>query len=173
MDEINIVLVNLPASVKGCVLPEADGSYTVYINAIYNQEQRKDIFEHEMRHLLYGHHLQQDRNINELELEASEENSMLGAIQRAMLRGLPQPSQFNAFAHHKALLHPPSLAPAAHKVAQTCSPLQALRPPNIEPPQTLPRQTTAEQKASSCPACLPENNTLLYWRRGRLCGHWY
>lgn len=67
MNEIFSVLVDLPVSVRGSVQPDENGDYTVFINSRYNYDQCKDIFNHEVRHLLLGHHQQQDRPIQEIE----------------------------------------------------------------------------------------------------------
>ncbi len=88
MNEVNVVLVDLPIGARGCVMPEADGSFTVYINAAYNHEQRRAIFEHEMRHLLLNHHYS-SRSISQAENEASQPQALLNQIEYAARYGLP------------------------------------------------------------------------------------
>lgn len=82
MNEINVVLVDLPPGAKGCVVPEADGSYTVYINARYNAEQQTDIYNHEMKHLLLGHYEAQAKTIAEIENEASTPGLLQSKIEQ-------------------------------------------------------------------------------------------
>lgn len=88
MNEVNVVLVDLPADARGCVVPEEDGSFTVYINSIYNHEQRRTIFNHEMRHLLLDHHYTA-RPLAQLESEANQPHALLAQIEHAAQYGLP------------------------------------------------------------------------------------
>ncbi len=89
MGEINVVLVDLPAAARGCVLPEADGSYTIYVNGIYNIEQQREIYCHEMTHILDGHTHQHQRPVAEIEHEAQSRSKLVARIHEAEERGLP------------------------------------------------------------------------------------
>ncbi len=44
-------IVDLPVGVGGCVSPNADGTYNVYINACYNIERQRESYKHELRHI--------------------------------------------------------------------------------------------------------------------------
>lgn len=89
MDNISVHLVQLPLAVKGVVSPSADGDYTIYINSLYNDVQRREIYDHEMRHILLGHYAQPDRPVTHQEAEASEATLLKSQIVDATLRGLP------------------------------------------------------------------------------------
>lgn len=55
MDQVFTYLLDLPPAVKGVVHPCGNGDYTIYINSRYNEHQRYEIFQHEVRHILLGH----------------------------------------------------------------------------------------------------------------------
>lgn len=52
MDGIIIVIKDMPSGLKGCVSSNADGSYTIFINARLNLEQQQEVYLHELRHIL-------------------------------------------------------------------------------------------------------------------------
>ncbi len=49
---INVVLLDKTYGVNGCVRHNADDSYTIFINASLNYEKQREVFLHEMRHIL-------------------------------------------------------------------------------------------------------------------------
>ncbi len=49
---------------------DENGDFTIYINNTYNAEQQREIYEHELRHVLMGHHSQSRRPLASLEAEA-------------------------------------------------------------------------------------------------------
>ena len=55
MNRIFLRLVPLPMTVKGVTLPDADGDYTVFINADLCPETREEVIEHEMAHIQKNH----------------------------------------------------------------------------------------------------------------------
>ncbi len=89
MDSINLVLANLPVAVKGCAIPELDGSYTIYVNSAYNAEQQLEIYNHEMTHIIEGHHHQELRSVAEVETEARHRAVLVERIKEAEEKGLP------------------------------------------------------------------------------------
>lgn len=88
---IHTYLIQLPPGVKGTVVPDGPGEYTIYLNSLYGEEQRREIFRHEMRHILLGHHdecrggqaLDADMAEREAEADGLEEE-----IRRAAKSGL-------------------------------------------------------------------------------------
>lgn len=89
MNDVFTQFLQMPEGVKGLVLPTPDGDYQIIINAAYNRPQRLEIFNHEMRHLLLGHHQQQGAPLRQLEEEAADKTQLLAAIKRAEENGLP------------------------------------------------------------------------------------
>lgn len=88
MNDIFVRLAQFDADVKGLVVPLPDGDYRVYINSVYNAEQQREILNHEIRHLLLGHH-HDARPVQALEDEAGAENTLLENIRDAEVNGLP------------------------------------------------------------------------------------
>lgn len=52
MPEINVIIMDNPFGVKGSVNKNTDGSYTIIINAHLNAEQQKEVYLHELQHIL-------------------------------------------------------------------------------------------------------------------------
>lgn len=50
---INVVYLQ-GDGVKGCTKKNEDGSYTVFLNPDYTQEQQKETFYHELNHIFNG-----------------------------------------------------------------------------------------------------------------------
>jgi len=48
-------VIELPPAVRGVTLPNDDGSFSVYINALYDDETRRAALEHELEHLARDH----------------------------------------------------------------------------------------------------------------------
>ena len=48
-------IIELPPSVKGVTVPNEDGTFSVYINAIYDTETQRHTLEHELEHLARDH----------------------------------------------------------------------------------------------------------------------
>lgn len=46
--------VELPMSIRGFIMPDADGNYNIYINDKLSEERRKLTIEHELKHLTCG-----------------------------------------------------------------------------------------------------------------------
>jgi len=76
LPEINVVIMDNPFGIKGSVNENTDGSYTIIINAHLNAEQQKEVYLHEIRHIM-GDDFEK-YNVNEIErtvhnLETSSE----------------------------------------------------------------------------------------------------
>lgn len=88
MNDVFVRLVQLDADVKGLVVPFGDGDYRIYINAIYSAEQQREIYNHEVRHILRNHHYM-ITDVEQVELEAEDRESMLESIKEVEEKGLP------------------------------------------------------------------------------------
>jgi len=44
-------VVDLPFGVGGCVTPNDDGTFSVYINARYDRRKQQESYNHELRHI--------------------------------------------------------------------------------------------------------------------------
>ena len=44
-------VVELPAAVRGVTVPNDDGTFSVYINALYDDESQRETLEHELASL--------------------------------------------------------------------------------------------------------------------------
>lgn len=158
MNEVNVVLVDLPADARGCVVPEEDGSFTVYINSIYNQQQRRAIFDHEMRHLLLDHHYSA-RPLAEVEGEADQSHALLSQIEHAARYGLPAAPLLPAPAPPACFTAAPQGGPA-HRQPPRAQPsnrrLEPARPWELDGPEMPPcPDAPAPAKAPPAPAAPP------------------
>ena len=52
LDDINIIVRNMHPCIKGHVSKNRDGSHTILINARLNYEQQKEVYEHEINHIV-------------------------------------------------------------------------------------------------------------------------
>ena len=48
-------VVELPPAIRGVTVPNDDGTFSVYINAIYDTETQRSTLEHELKHLARDH----------------------------------------------------------------------------------------------------------------------
>ena len=48
-------LVELPRAVRGVSVPNDDGTFSVYINSLYDDETQRRTLEHELEHLTRDH----------------------------------------------------------------------------------------------------------------------
>lgn len=88
MNDIRVILLDLDPATKGAVVPTPGGNYIVVLNALYNEEQRRETYNHEVRHLLLGHY-GDARPITEVEGEADDKQLLLDNIKEASQNGLP------------------------------------------------------------------------------------
>lgn len=53
--DTKVLLVNLPATIKGYTVPSRDGQfYTIVINARHDRKTQESTYDHECRHILNG-----------------------------------------------------------------------------------------------------------------------
>jgi len=55
VDAVIIRLIDLPPSVKGVTVKDAEGDYNIYINARLSEDGRAKAFRHEIDHIRRGH----------------------------------------------------------------------------------------------------------------------
>ena len=63
-------VVELPSAVRGVTVPNDDGTFSVYINALYDDETQRETLEHELEHLARDH-FYADAPVARQEAEAS------------------------------------------------------------------------------------------------------
>lgn len=49
--DVNVIIMDLPLPSKETVVPNEDGSYTIFINAKLSDEQRLKSYEHAIKHI--------------------------------------------------------------------------------------------------------------------------
>lgn len=69
-EDVFVRQVELPLTVKGFVTPNDDGTYSVYLNSLYDEETQRRTLEHELRHLDRNHFEREDASYETLEAEA-------------------------------------------------------------------------------------------------------
>lgn len=74
--DINVRFITLPLSVEGVSIPNDDGTFDIYINAIFDEEKRKAILMHELTHL-HKDHFYIDLSIHQIESEANQHLKLL------------------------------------------------------------------------------------------------
>lgn len=65
-------VIQLPPAVRGVTLPNDDGSFSIYINALYGTRARRAALEHELEHLARDH-FYREAPVAVLEAEARRE----------------------------------------------------------------------------------------------------
>lgn len=63
-------IIDLPPTVRGITLPNEDGSFSIYINAIFDDAVRREALEHELEHMARGHFYRRDEAVARQEMEA-------------------------------------------------------------------------------------------------------
>lgn len=51
MGEVTVRVVDMGYGVDGCVCKDADGDYSVYINARLGSDKQREALEHELKHI--------------------------------------------------------------------------------------------------------------------------
>lgn len=52
--DVNTILVDLPGTIAGYTIANADTSYTIFLNARLNYERQLKAYYHEMKHIENG-----------------------------------------------------------------------------------------------------------------------
>lgn len=69
MGEIFCYLVDMPSRIGATVVPNEDGTYTVYINSRLSAEKQRESYMHELIHI-NGGDIYKNMSVNEIELAA-------------------------------------------------------------------------------------------------------
>lgn len=69
MDSVIIRVLDLPMTIRGATVKDANGDYNVYINARLSDDGRAAAFRHEIEHIKQGHFYSEDP-VEVLEREA-------------------------------------------------------------------------------------------------------
>ena len=69
MEEINILLMDLPTTIYSFVRENPDGSYTIVLNARLSAEDRARHYDHEMGHI-NNHDFEKEISADEIEVIA-------------------------------------------------------------------------------------------------------
>lgn len=83
-DGVFVRLIPLPATVHGCVRPNDDGTFSVYINSNDSESVRRDTLRHELRHIDLGH-FWSDKTIAEMEREAEGDEAPLDRLREIVI----------------------------------------------------------------------------------------
>jgi len=84
MDCIIIRIVDMPLSIKGATVKDAEGDYNIYINARLGEDERVKTYWHEIDHIRLGH-FYDERPVAEKEAEIKREpKSVSSGSQRAL-----------------------------------------------------------------------------------------
>lgn len=67
--------IDLPTKVEGATVPNNDGTFDIYINAIFCEERRAEILEHELRHINRDHFYNDLLPVLRMEKEANGERT--------------------------------------------------------------------------------------------------
>lgn len=81
MDCVIIRLVDLPETVHGMTIIDAEGDYNVYINAKISEDERVKAYRHEINHIRLGH-FYDERPVAVKEAEAEKEASTCFSLRK-------------------------------------------------------------------------------------------
>lgn len=73
MPDYFVRLVRLPLKVEGVTVPNSDGSFSIYINALLPTEKQNEVLEHELRHIS-AEHFYVDMPVESMERQAEGES---------------------------------------------------------------------------------------------------
>lgn len=73
MIDYYVRFVELPRRVEGVTVPNNDGSFSVYINSLLTEPQRRRVLEHELEHI-EKEHFYVDMSVSRMEKQADGEH---------------------------------------------------------------------------------------------------
>ena len=73
MPDYFVRLIRLPVRVEGVTVPNSDGSFSIYINELLPEEKRREVLEHELRHIR-AEHFYVDMPVEHMERQACGES---------------------------------------------------------------------------------------------------
>lgn len=94
MNDVLVAVLQLPHGVKGLVSPTPDGDYRVVLNSRLTAEERREVYNHELRHILENHFSRDGEPVRALEAAAGTPGHLQSVIEKVEEQGLPVlPSQ--------------------------------------------------------------------------------
>lgn len=94
MADYALRFIELPIRVEGVTLPNSEGGFDIYINSLLPEEKRRQVLEHELRHI-EAEHFYLEMSVEQMERQAAGEPLALA------LR--PPPGHLAHFADEAAL----------------------------------------------------------------------
>lgn len=91
MNDVLVAVLQLPHGVKGLVSPTPDGDYRVVLNSRLTAEERREVYNHELRHILENHFSRDEEPVHALEAAASSRGRLQSVIEKVEEQGLPGP----------------------------------------------------------------------------------
>jgi len=73
MTDYFVRLIRLPIKVEGVTVPNSDGTFSIYINALLPPEKQNEVLEHELRHI-NAEHFYVDMPVEHMERQAEGES---------------------------------------------------------------------------------------------------
>lgn len=70
MDDINVQLIDMDVKIPEQISKNADGSYTIFLNARLTQERRFQSYQHAIQHINAGDFDYETGNVQEIEMRA-------------------------------------------------------------------------------------------------------
>lgn len=88
MNDVFVSRLRLPLAVKGMVATTAEGDYQIILNDAYDSETQRQVYNHEMRHILMGHlHTSQQMTLELAEHQANDASLLCDGIRQAATAG--------------------------------------------------------------------------------------
>ena len=69
-EDINVMLIDMDVKIPEQVTKNTDGSYTIFLNAKFNQEYRAQAYQHALEHIQNGDFDRETENVQNIELAA-------------------------------------------------------------------------------------------------------
>lgn len=88
MNDVFVEYVSLPITIYGQVWPVLDFDFVILINNAFTTEKQKEIYDHEMRHILLGHYNNLKEPIEIVEKQANDTTLLKQEIQKASTCGI-------------------------------------------------------------------------------------
>ena len=69
-EDINVKLIDMDVKIPEQVTKNLDGSYTIFLNARFNQEYRAQAYQHALEHIQNGDFDRKTENVQDIEMMA-------------------------------------------------------------------------------------------------------
>lgn len=108
--------VELPLKVDGVTIPNDDGTFDIYINALHTEPHQEESLEHELRHIRRDHFYDDCRSVVSMEQEARGEGPS-AAENNAQLEERPKEEKRSSDVITR---YPPGTIPLFRLLDQSC-----------------------------------------------------